>query len=290
MTKVWILCPHHGEYIQKPACHLSGRGCPECGREARAKSNTMTTKQFIEKSRKAHGDKYDYSQVFYVHNNIPVDIICPKHGLFKQTPIIHSTGHGCTQCGIESRMKFHTKDTARFIKESIEVHGKKYDYSVTEYTGCYNKLKINCPSHGVFLQQACSHLLGRGCPLCAESGFRFDKEAILYFVKFQKPYCAFWKVGVTNNNIKKRFELDRHYIIEQYKWNFPNGRLAYEIEQSVLDNFQDYKIERFLFPLLKRSGDTECFNHSMPHKKVVKFINSKVKNINIKGCYTNNNA
>jgi hypothetical protein len=282
MTKVKIICPIHGEFEQKPVLHLSGRHCAECGREARAKSNTMTTEQFIEKSKKAHGDKYDYSQVNYVHNSVPVDIICPKHGLFRQTPIIHSTGHGCKKCGIESRVEFHAKDTAQFIKESIKVHGKKYDYSIAEYTGCYNKLNIICPSHGTFPTAAYNHLLGRGCPLCAESGFRFDKKAILYFVKFQKTYCTFWKIGVTNNNIRKRYEAERHDIIEQYTWNFPNGKLAYELEQSVLSEFQIYRIKGFLFPLLRKSGNTECFEITMPYHKVIKFIDNRVKNINIK--------
>ena len=43
---------------------------------------TSNTSEFIEKSRKVHGDKYDYSQVEYVHNKIKVCIICPIHGEF----------------------------------------------------------------------------------------------------------------------------------------------------------------------------------------------------------------
>ena len=42
----------------------------------------ITTKDFIEKSKTFHGDKYDYTFVDYVNNITPVCIICPKHGEF----------------------------------------------------------------------------------------------------------------------------------------------------------------------------------------------------------------
>ena len=29
VTPVSIVCPEHGEFKQRPAMHLSGRGCPE---------------------------------------------------------------------------------------------------------------------------------------------------------------------------------------------------------------------------------------------------------------------
>lgn len=37
----------------------------------------ITTEQFIEKARKIHGDKYDYSKVEYTKANKKVCIICP---------------------------------------------------------------------------------------------------------------------------------------------------------------------------------------------------------------------
>jgi hypothetical protein len=59
----------------------------------------MTTEQFIEKARKKHGDKYDYSLVDYKHSRIKVKIICPIHGVFEQRPDTHLEGKGCLKCG-----------------------------------------------------------------------------------------------------------------------------------------------------------------------------------------------
>ena len=30
-THVCIICPIHGEFMQKPILHLIGQGCPKCG-------------------------------------------------------------------------------------------------------------------------------------------------------------------------------------------------------------------------------------------------------------------
>jgi len=58
----------------------------------------LTTKDFIEKSKLIHGDKYDYSKVIYKGNKEKVKIICPKHDEFFQTPSDHKQGKGCSKC------------------------------------------------------------------------------------------------------------------------------------------------------------------------------------------------
>jgi hypothetical protein len=57
--------------------------------------NKLTTKEFIEKARLKHGDKYDYSKAEYTNSKTKVCIICPEHGEFWQTPGDHLDGHGC---------------------------------------------------------------------------------------------------------------------------------------------------------------------------------------------------
>ena len=39
-------------------------------------SRKLTTAEFIERARKVHGDRYDYSLVEYVNSRTMVDIIC----------------------------------------------------------------------------------------------------------------------------------------------------------------------------------------------------------------------
>src|SRR5574343_427611 len=92
-TKVVIICQDHGEFSQTPKNHLKGQGCKKCV------SKNKTTQDIIAEFTEIHGDKYNYSSVKYKKTNIPVKIICSKHGEFKQIPNNHLKGQGCYDCG-----------------------------------------------------------------------------------------------------------------------------------------------------------------------------------------------
>jgi len=57
--------------------------------------------------------------------------------------------------------------TENFIKESIEKHGDKYDYSKTIYQNNLEEVIIICKQHGEFLQLPKTHKRGNGCHECA---------------------------------------------------------------------------------------------------------------------------
>lgn len=58
--------------------------------------------------------------------------------------------------------------TESFIQKANQIHNNKYDYSLVEYTGNQNKVKIICPEHGIFEQQPTAHTSQKqGCPICA---------------------------------------------------------------------------------------------------------------------------
>ncbi len=65
-----------------------------------------------------------------------------------------------------------TKD--EFIKKAESIHGDKYSYDKVQITKTSDKIIITCPKHGDFIQQANSHLQGRGCSKC--SGKKFCLE------------------------------------------------------------------------------------------------------------------
>lgn len=66
-------------------------------------SRRKTNEEFINESVLVHGNKYDYSKVDYVSNRTKVCIICPIHGEFYQSPIVHIHGCGCPKCGYKSK-------------------------------------------------------------------------------------------------------------------------------------------------------------------------------------------
>ena len=90
-----ITCPKHGAFWQAPSNHIRGKqGCPKCAYE----NSFYSQEDFIAKSTKKHNGEYDYSKVKYIRYDCKVEIICPKHGVFLQTPNSHMSGARCPKC------------------------------------------------------------------------------------------------------------------------------------------------------------------------------------------------
>lgn len=170
-TKVCIIChekdehgQEHGEFWQRPHNHIQAKqGCPKCNG-----TFLKTTEQFIQEAKFIHGNKFNYNKAKYVNNYTPIEIICHKHGSFWQKPVSHLQGQGCPKC---ANKNVTTKD---FIEKAKRIHGERYDYSKTEYKNSSTKIKIICPTHGIFLQEPSSHLNGRGCPYCSTSKLEIE--------------------------------------------------------------------------------------------------------------------
>ena len=111
--KVCIICPKHGEFFQAPYSHLQGHGCPKCSHELHKMIHQSNTANFIRKSKKIHGDKYDYSKVVYFNCREKVIIVCPIHGEFQQIPNDHLNGCGCPKCS-ESNLE---NEVSNFLTE-----------------------------------------------------------------------------------------------------------------------------------------------------------------------------
>ena len=56
-----IICRKHGVFSIRPHNFLKGHGCPACSNRQR-----INTKVFIERARKIHHDRYDYSSTWRV--------------------------------------------------------------------------------------------------------------------------------------------------------------------------------------------------------------------------------
>ena len=106
----------------------------------------MTTEEFIERARKLHGDKYDYSKVNYKATHERVCIICPIHGEFLQMAHDHLKasrgGCGCPKCAnMVSKLEENvidrlTKENIKFKKEytNEKIFGKmRGDFFIKSY-------------------------------------------------------------------------------------------------------------------------------------------------------------
>ena len=94
------------------------------------------------------------------------------------------------------------------IKDFIEVHGNKYDYSKVTYTGVSKNIIIICPIHGDFKLMAGKHKLGRGCKDCRkikEKEERLSKAKQYVIAKFREVHGDFYNYDkvVYNRNDEK---------------------------------------------------------------------------------------
>ena len=64
----------------------------------------MNTKEYIEKTKKIHGNRYDYSLVKYTGSKNKIKIICPIHGIFEQNSKNHKRGQNCPKCSGKARV------------------------------------------------------------------------------------------------------------------------------------------------------------------------------------------
>ena len=143
----------------------------------------MNKEIFIEKSRKIHGDKYDYSKVVYLNQKEKVCIICPEHGEFWQRPINHLKGYGCKQCQYDILSKKYISNTHDFISKSVKIYGDFYKYDKVNYVKSNVKVCIICPKHGEFYVTPNDFLDGHACPKCgkekASAAIRDTKESFI---------------------------------------------------------------------------------------------------------------
>ena len=132
-------------------------------------NNKLTTKAFIFRASKVHNKRYDYSKSVYRGCKEKIIIGCKIHGKFFQRPFQHLSGNGCPKCGSQATGKALSSTTEEFVKKAKKIHGKRYDYSKSIYTGVHKKLVIICPVHEEFLQTPNNHLNGNGCQYCVKN-------------------------------------------------------------------------------------------------------------------------
>ena len=117
--KIIIICHEkdengieHGRFLQEAGSHINFViiGCKKCGVLHCSRQHRSTTKQFIEKAKIIHGERFDYSEVVYITAVKKVIIKCHKkdkfnieHGSFLQTPNKHLQKHICHKCADENR-------------------------------------------------------------------------------------------------------------------------------------------------------------------------------------------
>lgn len=256
-----IICKDHGEFNMTYDHHCRRKqNCPNC-----AHNKKQNTQECIELFIKKHGDRYDYSLVDYKGNRKTVDIICKKHGVFKQEPLSHKSGRDCPKCAVEESCLLWSE----LVAGCNEKHNNYYAYNEETYIKSELKMTITCPIHGDFRQVASAHKNGRGCRKCTQTGgwrrTPYLKRAIAYNNKSHLYVCLmssgdekFYKVGIAFNGTKERYRIKERkiYNIDLVCEYIGDADLVWDLETQILRSMMHFKHK----PLKSFAGRTECLS------------------------------
>lgn len=181
-----IRCKKHGKFTQTATNHLNGNGCEKCGRERLKNLFSFTKKEFINRAKKLHGNKYSYLGE-YKNTQTPFKIRCPVHGVFYQRPNSHLKGDGCNRCsmievGMEKRLTHR-----EFLHKAKKIH-PHYTFP-QKYVTSVRKIGVRCPKHGVFKMRPNTLLQGHGCKKCDD-----EKSADRQRLTHEEFLQRCWKV------------------------------------------------------------------------------------------------
>lgn len=247
-TKMKIICPEHGVFLQVPSSHLRGHGCPKCWSKSIAKTQTLTTKIFIEKANAVHNGKYNYANTKYNGCYSDVEIICPIHGSFSQIAYSHLQGHGCPKCSTEKNSIKMIKSNEDFIFESKIKHiGENNDYSLVIYKGVKVPVEIICNKGHHYFQTPNKHLMGHGCPFCAKVVSSSELEL--------REFLA--SIGITYET-SKRTILSSSKELDIY---IPSHRIAIEFD-GLFWHSSDKRDKNYH---LEKTNDCICHNINLIH-------------------------
>jgi hypothetical protein len=247
-----IICSTHGIFYQSPAVHLRGGECTTCSREAGGKKRRSGLEKFIARAKEVHGEHYDYGNVIYTTNKMPVIISCPTHGPFSQQPSNHLGGSGCKKCAdIAKGAERNQKSREGLIDGFTEVYGSSYRYEKVDYVNSQTKIIVICPSHGEFTVTPANHMFGHGCADCAQerrpdfidSRVHNDEEyanrpGFLYLLEVlhvpTETKC--FKIGLTSRtDPKARFNYARYDNFQLLPYSLWSGRMRdlWEAERTI---------------------------------------------------------
>lgn len=212
-TKVKLICNKCKNIVEvKPFDNLKRHTCKFC-----AGNKRFTTEDFISKSIKIHGDKFDYKNCVYINNHTPMEILCKEHNItFMQSAVNHYKGRGCDLCSNEAIGNLNRKPLEKFIQESKNKFRNKFEYSEVIYKNQITTIKLFCNDCQKWIfQRPIDHLL-YGCVDCNElnATLRDRKKSYELFLKNAEivhgDRYLYGNVNYINGDIKVSIVCKKH--------------------------------------------------------------------------------
>lgn len=202
---------------------------------------TINREKFIELANEKHGNLYNYNESIYINKETKIEIKCPMHGYFKQTPEKHLIGQGCPKCRYVKSGQSNRKSMETFIKQANEIHGNKYSYNNVKYYNNKTSIVVTCKIHGDFSITPLNFIHGeQGCPICGKeksitSRTYNDDDFIIKANNVHNNKYDYSKVKYVNSNEKVIIICPKHGEFKQEPSNHLFGHGCNKCRSSHLE-------------------------------------------------------
>lgn len=206
-TKVSITCDIHGDFLQTPANHLNGQGCPKCKLINIFKNTKWNNDKFYKLIKNLPANNYLYDNININSREDSIIYTCKKHGSFKTIVRFLTEGGECPECRKARGDSYLRLNTHDFINRARNVHGDFYNYDKSIYVSFNKPIKIICPIHGEFEQLVSNHLSGKGCSKCGRinknNSNKFTEKELINKFKFIWGNTFKYPTFIYNNRNQK---------------------------------------------------------------------------------------
>lgn len=150
---------------------LVDEGCGTTANVGRTTEQTrmkrLTPHELQEQVDRLFNGRLVLKDITYVYANDTLQIqcnVCDTSFTRRRKELL--AGKGCPTCAQEGR---RISAQTKFLEESRERHGSRYDYSLVTYRSNKEPVLIICnqPGHATFQQRPEHHRKGHGCPKCS---------------------------------------------------------------------------------------------------------------------------
>jgi hypothetical protein len=235
------------------ACFNRRKGCSQCTKRSRL--------EYIKNFFGSIG--YTLLSSEYKKHDSKLIVSCDRGHEYQTTWTSFSAGNRCYQCWNDRQRSSIAEVQAIFATANYQVLD-------SDYTSVYQQIKFCCDKGHEGSLKLSKFKEGIRCAECAVSGFKGTKPATLYYIRFDIKGKSYWKIGITNLTVEKRFDEEPlpFTVIQEKIYLF--GYMAKEEEKTILNKYDEFK---YSGPPLLKNGNTELFT-----KDVLKLDAKKTPN------------
>ena len=177
---------------------------------------------------------------------------CDCGNIWDAIPSSILAGRGCPVCANKAK-----KLTRDIVNARLATAGRTVRL-IGDFTNTKSKTTFGCDCGNIWDAPPNDVLKGRGCPVCAKSGFNTGKPAEFYYASVDTE-CgeSVFMIGITNRTFEQRYtSTDRQYITLLGRVRFTDGVVAAKFERDLKAKYAYLRATGFTTKIAEKGNTT----------------------------------